>query len=66
MLLKITPSSTGHTYSVASDNFLRLYPHTDDLAPAKELYRIGLTFTHEKGVFGAVSFTEPRRADLEK
>ena len=34
-LLKITPSSTGYTYSVASDNCLRLCPHMDESCAVK-------------------------------
>ena len=35
VLLKITPSSTGYTYSVASDNCWRLCPHTDGSCAGK-------------------------------
>lgn len=35
VLLKMTPSSTGYKYSVASDNCLRLCPHTDGSCAGK-------------------------------
>jgi len=55
VLLKITPSSTGYTYSVASDNCLRLCPHTDGSYAGKRSLSDG-----------AYVYTWERYFDLEK
>ena len=55
MLLKITPSSTGYTYSVASDNCLRLCPHKDGSCAGKRSLSDG-----------AYVYRRERYFDLEK